>query len=136
LRFIYELSEQTLQSKIAGPVARAGRRGQSALLALARHGRRGGRISFLAVDAPVAEFVEGDWLPCDGATHKSTWANDSKIAVEIFDFGFARIDWATINPVHAVNSASCKLCHSRRVDGTSRLRSSCYNALDSATMLW
>ena len=105
----------------------------SAALALARH--RGGRsrVSLLAVDAPIAQFLERDGLSCDSAAHERAGADDSKVAVKILDFRFARVGRAPLDPVHGEDSLFLPRYGTA---GPSRSRCSCYNTLDKARLLW
>jgi hypothetical protein len=62
----------------------------------------------LAVYAPVAQFLERDGLSCDPATHERTGADDSKVAVEILNFRFARVGRTPLDPVHGEDSLFCR----------------------------
>src|ERR1700674_806520 len=97
---------------------------RSATLAFAGHRRCGARIGLLAVDAPVAQLVEGDRMPGDGTTHEASWADDEKVAVEIFDLRLACFGGPAFDPVHreSSNSMLIALCHGERAGGTSTLR--------------
>src|SRR5208282_3280930 len=67
-------------------------------LPLHRSGRTG--IGLLPVDAPIAQFVERDRLAGDGAAHERARTEDAIVAVDIFNFRFARVDRTPLKPVH------------------------------------
>jgi hypothetical protein len=47
------------------------------------------RIGLLALDAPVFELVEGDWLPGNRASHIGARLDEPEIGIEILDDRFA-----------------------------------------------
>jgi hypothetical protein len=69
-------------------------------LALSLHRCGGTGVSLLTIHAPIAEFIERDRLACHGAAHVGAWAENAKIAVEKFNFRFARVHRTPIEPVH------------------------------------
>ena len=59
--------------------------------------RRGVRL--LQIDAPVAQFFQRNFSTGDGAADERAGANDTKIAVEIFDLGLAGQGSRTIGTI-------------------------------------
>ena len=47
------------------------------------------RIGFLQIDAPVFQLIERNVFAGHGAAHIGAGLDNAKIAVQIFDFGFA-----------------------------------------------
>ena len=78
----------------------AGRRAQRRSFSRAIEAAGAG-VGLLAVDAPIAQFLERDGLSGDCAAHEGAWAKDAKVAVKILDFRFARVGRAPFEPVHS-----------------------------------
>ena len=70
------------------------------MLAFSLHRCGGTGVSLLAIHAPVAEFIERDRLARHGAAHVGPRTENAKIAVEKFNFRFARVDRTPIESVH------------------------------------
>lgn len=68
------------------------------------HRSRRIRIGLLAIDVPVTKFVERDRLPADGASHECARSQNAKIAVKIFDLGFAHMSGLSLELVHRSDS--------------------------------
>src|ERR1700677_4019021 len=90
-------------------------------LTLSLHRRKGTGVSLLAIYAPVAELVEGDWLAGHGAAHVSARPKDAKIAVEKFNLRFPSVDRSTLESVHLTDPDLTVLCHDARNKGTATL---------------
>jgi hypothetical protein len=90
-------------------------------LAFSLHRRGGTGVSLLAIHAPVAEFIERDWLACHGAAHVGAWTENAKIAVKKFNFRFARVDRTPIESVHFKDPDLVILWHDGCGSGTATL---------------
>ena len=80
-------------------------------MCLAEALQRGGgiRVSFLQLDAPIAELVERDGAPGHRAAHEVAGRQHLHLAVEIFQLGFALEADVAFEAVHQIEVACLSL---------------------------
>jgi hypothetical protein len=60
------------------------------------------RIGLLQINVPIVQILKLDRFAGYRAAHETPWAQDSELAIEIFELGFSRANRGTLVKVHGL----------------------------------